>query len=109
VLGRRGSRASSVEDYDQWHERSPESGVARGPWSRSWPSPSTTACPPGPPEPHDHLPAGVNADLKAPCLIAGMAAGADSIDDHSCGQVQELSWQVARARVFRSPLSSRYG
>jgi len=24
---------------------------------------------------------GVNADLKAPCLIAGMAAGADSIDD----------------------------
>jgi hypothetical protein len=38
-----------------------------------------------------------------------MAAGADSIDDHSCGQVQELSWQVARARVFRSPLSSRYG
>jgi hypothetical protein len=25
--------------------------------------------------------AGVHADLKAPCLIAGMAAGADSIDD----------------------------
>ncbi len=24
---------------------------------------------------------GVNADLKAPCLVAGMAAGADSIDD----------------------------
>jgi Transposase DDE domain group 1 len=27
------------------------------------------------------LPAGVNADLKVACLIAGMAAGADSIDD----------------------------
>ena len=26
-------------------------------------------------------PAGVNADLKAPCMVAGMAAGADSIDD----------------------------
>jgi hypothetical protein len=26
-------------------------------------------------------PAGVNADLKAGCLVAGMAAGADSIDD----------------------------
>jgi len=26
-------------------------------------------------------PTGVNADLKAPCLVAGMAAGADSIDD----------------------------
>jgi hypothetical protein len=26
-------------------------------------------------------PCGVNADLKVPCLIAGMAAGADSIDD----------------------------
>jgi len=25
--------------------------------------------------------AGVNADLKVPCLVAGMAAGADSIDD----------------------------
>src|SRR5258708_17783968 len=25
--------------------------------------------------------AGVNADLKAGCLVAGMAAGADSIDD----------------------------
>jgi hypothetical protein len=24
---------------------------------------------------------GVNADLKIPCLVAGMAAGADSIDD----------------------------
>ena len=24
---------------------------------------------------------GVNADLKAPCLVAGMAVGADSIDD----------------------------
>jgi hypothetical protein len=24
---------------------------------------------------------GVNADLKVPCLVAGMAAGADSIDD----------------------------
>src|SRR5271166_6458670 len=24
---------------------------------------------------------GVNAELKVPCLIAGMAAGADSIDD----------------------------
>jgi hypothetical protein len=27
------------------------------------------------------LPAGVNADLKVGCLVAGMAAGADSIDD----------------------------
>jgi len=27
------------------------------------------------------LPAGVNADLKVACLVAGMAAGADSIDD----------------------------
>jgi hypothetical protein len=27
------------------------------------------------------LPAGVNADLKVSCLVAGMAAGADSIDD----------------------------
>jgi Transposase DDE domain group 1 len=26
-------------------------------------------------------PCGVNADLKIPCLVAGMAAGADSIDD----------------------------
>ena len=26
-------------------------------------------------------PCGVNADLKVPCLVAGMAAGADSIDD----------------------------
>jgi hypothetical protein len=26
-------------------------------------------------------PCGVNADLKAGCLVAGMAAGADSIDD----------------------------
>jgi len=26
---------------------------------------------------------GVNADLKIPCLVAGMAAGADSIDDMS--------------------------
>ena len=26
-------------------------------------------------------PAGVNAALKIPCLVAGMAAGADSIDD----------------------------
>ena len=26
-------------------------------------------------------PAGVNADLKVGCLVAGMAAGADSIDD----------------------------
>ena len=25
--------------------------------------------------------AGVNPDLKVPCLVAGMAAGADSIDD----------------------------
>ena len=24
---------------------------------------------------------GVNAELKVPCLVAGMAAGADSIDD----------------------------
>jgi hypothetical protein len=24
---------------------------------------------------------GVNPDLKVPCLVAGMAAGADSIDD----------------------------
>ena len=33
----------------------------------------------------DHVrigrPAGVNADLKVGCLVAGMAAGADSIDD----------------------------
>ena len=26
-------------------------------------------------------PCGVNAELKVPCLVAGMAAGADSIDD----------------------------
>ena len=26
-------------------------------------------------------PCGVNAQLKVPCLVAGMAAGADSIDD----------------------------
>ena len=26
-------------------------------------------------------PCGVNAHLKVPCLVAGMAAGADSIDD----------------------------
>src|SRR3954463_5483774 len=32
---------------------------------------------------HVHLakPGGVNAQLKVPCLVAGMVAGADSIDD----------------------------
>ena len=30
---------------------------------------------------HSSRPCGVNADLKVPCLVAGMVAGADSIED----------------------------
>jgi hypothetical protein len=40
---------------------------------------------------------GVNADLKAPCLIAGMAAGADSIDDMDLlrhGAMSTLSYGI---------------
>jgi hypothetical protein len=46
----------------------------------------------------DHVrpggPCGVNAHLKIPCLVAGMAAGADSIDD------MDLLWHGAMPGLF---------
>jgi len=43
--------------------------------------------------------AGVNADLKVSCLVAGMAAGADSIDDLRC--------PYFRRRTSSAPSSGR--
>ena len=46
-------------------------------------------------------PCGVNAQLKIPCLVAGMAAGADSIDDMDLlrhGTMPDLSAGSERPR-----------
>jgi hypothetical protein len=50
---------------------------------------------------------GVNADLKVPCLVAGMAAGADSIDDMGLlrhGAVSTLSGGVRAPSTLGSHL-----
>ena len=54
-------------------------------------------------------PYGVNADLKAGCLMAGMAAGADSIDDMDMlrhGAVEDLSGGVRAPSTLGSFLRS---
>ena len=42
---------------------------------------------------------GVNPDLKVPCLVAGMAAGADSIDDMSAPRGALPVSPASRART----------
>jgi len=52
---------------------------------------------------------GVNADLKVPCLVAGMAAGADSIDDTGMlrhGAMGALSGGVRAPSTLGSHLRS---
>jgi len=44
-------------------------------------------------------PAGVNADLKVGCLVAGMAAGADSIDDMDVLRHGALGWLFGGVRA----------
>src|SRR6202050_4609176 len=54
-------------------------------------------------------PAGVNAHLKVPCLVAGMAAGADSIDDMGVlrhGAMSTLSGGVRAPSTLGSHLRS---
>ena len=54
-------------------------------------------------------PCGVNADLKVPCLVAGMAAGADSIDDMDLlrhGAMPELFGGVRAPSTLGSHLRS---
>src|SRR5690348_3836137 len=42
---------------------------------------------------------GVNADLKVGCLVAGMAAGADSIDDMDVLQHGAMGWLFGGVRA----------
>jgi hypothetical protein len=54
-------------------------------------------------------PAGVNAHLKIPCLVAGMAAGADSIDDMDVlrhGAMAEVSGGIRAPSTLGSFLRS---
>jgi hypothetical protein len=39
----------------------------------------------------------VNAEVKVPCLVAGMAAGADSIDDMGLLRQLEAAGELDRA------------
>ena len=52
-------------------------------------------------------PCGVNADMKVPCLVAGMIAGADSIDD--MGLLRHGAMPVLFAGIRGYPGRPRWG
>jgi len=47
-------------------------------------------------------PGGVNADLKVGCLVAGMAAGADSIDDMDVLRHGAMAWLFGGPRAVHT-------